>query len=226
MYNGIEAPHNSSYWQPNMKKQCAITLSCLALLAGMCLNSLQASSPAFLNNGRLAETEQNKNAKKQAQEKKKADEARIRAARALCSAIDTLIDAGRNRYEFLKGSRNYDKSGDKWIAYDASTVLPGANDCTVYVDRYTGRDSYVACTGVRTIESGDQEAAIKQWQQEVIAAIQPCLPGDWTKIDDRKQHPPGYFLMGEGDPGPKLEIDIARGKTNKIVELKMNFYPK
>jgi len=209
-----------------MKKQYAITVSCLALLASTCLNSPLASPAGSLSTSRLSDTQQNKNAKKEAQEKKKADEARIRAARALCSAIDTLIDAGRNRYEFLKGSRNYDKSGDKWIAYDASTVLPGANDCTVYVDRYTGRDSYVACTGVRTIESGDQEAAIKQWQQEVIAAIQPCLPGDWTKIDDRKQHPPGYFLMGEGDPGPKLEIDIARGKTNKIVELKMNFYPK
>jgi hypothetical protein len=209
-----------------MKKQYAITVSCLVLLASTCLNSPLASSASSPSSSRLSGTEQNKNSKKEAQEKKKADEARIRAARALCSAIDTLINAGRNGYEFLKGSRNYDKSGDKWIAYDASTVLPGANDCTVYVDRYTGRDSYVACTGVRTIESGDQEAAIKQWQLEVIAAIQPCLPRNWTKIDDRRQHLPGYFLMGEGDPGPKLEIDIARGKTDKVVELKMNFYPK
>jgi hypothetical protein len=169
---------------------------------------------------------QNKNDKKDAKEKKKAEEAKIKAARALCSAVDTLIDAGRNGYEFVKGSRNYDKGGDKWIAYDASTVLPGANDCTVFVDRYTGRDSYVACTGVRTIETGDQEAAVKEWQEQVIAAIQPCLPRDWTKIDDRRPHRPGYFLMGEGDPGSKLEIDIARGKTGKVVELRINFYPK
>src|SRR5262245_28083043 len=173
-----------------------------------------------------SEKYQSKNDKKEAKEKKKADEARIRAARALCSTFNFMIDAGRNGYEFLKGSRNYNKGGDKWIAYDASTVLPGANDCTVYVDRYTGRDSYVSCTGVRTIELGDQETAIKEWQQQVIDAIQPCLPRDWTKIDDRRQHQPGYFLMGEGDPGPKVEIDIARGKTDKVVELKINFYPK
>jgi len=209
-----------------MKKYYAITLSCLALFVVACLNSPQVSSARSRDTNRSSDADQNKNAKKEAKEKKKADDAKIRAARALCSAIDTLIDAGRNGYEFLKGSRNYDKSGDKWIAYDASTILPGANDCTVFVDRYTGRDSYVACTGVRTIESGDQEAAIKEWQQEVIAAIQPCLPRNWTKIDDRKQHSPGYFLMGEGDPGPKLEIDMARGKTNKVVELKINFYPK
>jgi hypothetical protein len=210
-----------------MKRHRTITLSCLMLLAIGSLGSSLATSPTgSLDASRLSDKDQNKNDKKDAKEKKKAEEAKIRAARALCSTIDTLISAGRNGYEFLKGSRNYDKGGDKWIAYDASTVLPGANDCTVYVDRYTGRDSYITCTGVRTIESGDQEMAIKQWQQDVIAAIQPCLPRDWTKIDDHRQHPPGYFLMGEGDPGPKVEIDIARGKTSNVVELKINFYPK
>jgi hypothetical protein len=211
-----------------MKKQRAIMLSLLMVSAIGCLNIFPGLVVAGGSTGaaRGSDLAQNKNDKKDAKEKRKAEEAKIRAARALCSAVDTLIDAGRNGYEFVKGSRNYDKSGDKWIAYDASTILPGANDCTVFVDRYTGKDSYVACTGVRTIETGEQETAVKEWQQQVIAAIQPCLPKDWTKIDDRRQHPPGYFLMGEGDPGSKLEIDIARGKTDKVVELKINFYPK
>jgi hypothetical protein len=211
-----------------MKKQRAIIFSLLTLFAVECLGIFPgpAGAAGGAGSSRSLDEDQSKNDKKDAKEKKKAEDAKIRAARALCSAVDTLIDAGRNGYEFVKGSRNYDKSGDRWIAYDASTILPGANDCTVFVDRYTGRDSYVACTGVRTIETGDQEAAIKSWQQEVIGAIQPCLPRDWTKIDDRRQHAPGYFLMGEGDPGPKVEIDIARGKTDKAVELKINFYPK
>ena len=203
-------------------------LSSLAFFALGLPNKLPGSGLAAGSGGgsRAAERDQSKNDKKDAKEKKRIEEAKIRAARALCSAVDTLIDAGRNGYEFVKGSRNYEKSGDRWIAYDASTILPGANDCTVFVDRHTGRDSYVACTGVRTIESADREVAVKAWQQEVIAAIQPCLPKDWTKIDDRREHAPGYFLMGEGDPGSKLEIDIARGKTDKVVEMRINFYPK
>jgi len=210
-----------------MEKHRAIILSSLMLVAIVFVNFPRSVSQAYSARGvGYSLRPQSKNDKKEAKERKKADEARIRAARALCSAVDTLIDAGRNGYEFVKGSRNYNKSGDRWIAYDASTVLPGANDCTVYVDRYTGRDAYVACTGVRTIEPADQEAVIKEWQQQVIDAVQPCLPRDWTRIDDRKQHSPGYFLMGEGDPGPKLEIDIARGKTDKVVELKINFYRK
>jgi hypothetical protein len=211
-----------------MKKQLSIIINLLMVFALACINTSPGpvSAAGSEAGGHYAGTDQNKNDKKDSKEKKKADDAKLRAARALCSAVDTLIDAGRSGYEFVKGSRNYDKSGDKWIAYDASIVLPGANDCTVFVDRYTGRDSYVACTGVKTIESADLEAAVKAWQKEVITGIQPCLPRDWTKIDDRRQHSPGYFLMGEGDPGPKLEIDIARGKSDKVVELKVNFYPK
>src|SRR5262249_51179065 len=204
-----------------MEKKRIILFSLLALFTIWSLDTSQhqASAADSGSTSPSPQRDQSKNVKKEAKEKKKADEAKIRAARALCSTVNYMIDASRNGYEFLKGSRNYNKGGDKWIAYDASTVLPGASDCTVYVDRYTGRDSYVACTGVRTIELGDQETAIKEWQQQVIAAIQPCLPNDWTKIDDRRRHEAGYFLMGEGDPGPKVEIDIARGKTDKVVEL-------
>ena len=222
------SPFIHTPWQFNMQKRRISLFILLALFAIWSFDtSRRLASAAGSRITTLSSVrDQSKNDKKEAKEKKKADEARIRAARALCSTVNYMIDAGRNGYEFLKGSRNYKKGGDKWIAYDDSTVLPGANDCTVYVDRYTGRDSYLACTGVRTIELGDQEAVIKEWQQQVIDAIQPCLPRDWTKIDDRRQHQPGYFLMGEGDPGPKVEIDIARGKTDKVVELKINFYPK
>ncbi|HKV41193.1 MAG TPA: hypothetical protein VJX67_18450 [Blastocatellia bacterium] len=160
--------------------------------------------------------------KKEKQQK----EAQLKAAAQFCGVVADFVSTGRDGYELLKSSRNYDEGGNLWIAYDSRFVIPGAQKCLVLMDRQTGEQSYASCSFYYPGTGAANQEALLRWEKSVIDAIDPCLPRSWTKIDDRRPHPPGFFLKGEGDPGSKIAIELIPDDSGGKREVRVNFYPK
>lgn len=151
-----------------------------------------------------------------------------KAARAICSVVGKIVqsDTGLMAFDAIKGGRDYDASNNQWVVYDAGIYLPGANTCRIYTDRVTGQSSYMSCSFTKPGDVASTEQALLQWEHTIVSTFDPCLPKSWKPIDDRRQHPAGYILRGEGDPGQKIEIQFVSDDSGKVRELQVNFYPK
>lgn len=166
--------------------------------------------------------------KKQTKAEKEQAKNQLRAARNLCAIVSKMIQGGSDAvpFEMLKSARNFSQSTNEWVAYDSGIYLPGAQSCIVFTDRATGQQSFLQCKFSRSVDETTTDATVLDWEKQLMATLDPCLPRDWKSIDDRRQHDPGYFLKGEGDPGLKIEFQLMPKVGVGKREIEVNFYSK